>query len=260
MREPQLQAAPAADRLEQTVPLQPGEDSRRSDAFEHARLDRLFGTDELEELPLAGLESADPRLDQLEQARPGHDRSTPTPDAADACERAPREPLPYELVQVEGIPLGGIPKSVRRRSPDIAVEHLREERGDVGFRERLQLDVVARPVFPERHDRIRHRLAGADCGDHERPSARGEPVRHGGRGAVEQVRIVDRERQRASIRPLEQRPHGSLKERKRAAYLALRLRQQVGEGAVGDGGRRMARGRPGRGVPLLFGLFEDCAC
>ena len=170
------------------------------------------------------------------------------PQAALEREDAVGQRAQHELAQVQRV---ARLRATTQRSPNCssgAAERRLDQRRDGLVAQRAELHAPRVGVLPQRLDRVRGRLAGADGGDDERAPGRRQVQHERGRDRVEQLRVVDAEDHRAG--------RGALAQRLRAA--PHQLERVVGAHVVrdqaGDRAERHRRGaarglHPGRSAP-----------
>jgi hypothetical protein len=115
--------------------------------------------------------------------------------------------------------------------------------------QRTELKTLRKPILPEGDDRSGRRLAGADCGQHERLRCRGQQVRQGGGGIVEKVSVVDEDRHRLALAVPVDCP-GDLPQHGQQIPARFQLRHEGGVGSEGQAGRTLGRGHAEWNEPL----------
>jgi hypothetical protein len=133
---------------------------------------------------------------------------------------------------------------------DLAANHGLYEQAGFLEREGLQLEVLAAVVLPERDDRVRGRLTCPDRGDHGCLIRGGQLLDEHRRRRIEEMRVVDEQRNRAAILARDDRFARSEQEvEQRRRHIGVR-RQQVRERAERNRAaglcRRHAHGRVAR--------------
>ena len=244
MREPDVVGAGARVDGDQPVRLGFGERVIGREALDLRQPQGLCESEQFDGgAELAG-EPLDPAADELDQGG-GHRRlarqppQAPLGDEAAAADRAE-----YELAHVQRVALAAIEHPALRRLLDRAPEGALDERPHGVVAEPPELQALRPAVLPQRGDRVRAGLAGADRRDHEDPGARRQVQHERGRRRIEQLRVVHAEDDRAPGRPIAQGLRG-------LAQQFERLLGAHGRGQEpGEGAERDQRGAPGRLHPL----------
>jgi hypothetical protein len=190
MREAKLEPASVAFRRDQRTTHERLRPSGLVAVEERPR-ERLANSNQLEHPALGRIELTDPCRDQLQQPSPGPEWTPPPPQPRLVDEQAALEALEDEFAHHERYPPAHLPEPVLRLTVDIATDHPLDQLAGLLERERLQLQVLAAVVLPDRDHRVRHRLAAPDRRDHRRLACGGDLLHEHCRSRIEQVRVVD---------------------------------------------------------------------
>ena len=156
------------------------------------------------------------------------------PHAANGFQGSHPLRLVHNLVQVERVSAGDEPQTVGARRVDFAVEYGPQQGCDVSRAEWLHVQSLRDTVSPQCRDRVLHRFARTNR-DQETHTSRGcEMVQQCRRQRVDQVRVVDRDDQRALGGPLLERAPNHTKEVDRLGRSGRVRRQQRGDRAEGE--------------------------
>ncbi len=236
---------------DQAARLQRGQRAGAGQSGHQLERQRLAERDELDRLALLGVQAGHAPVDQLDQR--GRDAGAPAqpPPAALGGQRAALQRADDQLAHVERVALAD------REGP--ALDVLLDRRAQRGLQQRaglllrqvLQLQPGGARVLPQRDHRVRRRLPAAHGGDDERGAGRGQMQDEGGRGGVEQMRVVDADDQRLAGGALAQRLDAAAQQLQ-AVVGARALGHQLGEGAQRD-----RRGGAGRVHPLRRGAARS---
>ncbi len=180
---------------------------RLGDAGQQRQPDRLAERNQFEHVAHGRGEGPDPGVDQVGQARRKRDLAAPAPDPVrpghlTACARGR-----HQLAHEQGVARGQPGEFLGRPGLDRPAQHRGEQVVGLGLGQRRQLGVLEQPLGPQRRDRRRHRLGRAQRAQ-QRGALANEQVGEGGRGRVEQMRVVDREHDGPAVRVVVQRVDG----------------------------------------------------
>ena len=196
------------------------------EAFEEAETDRLAEGDDGEGVATGGVEPVEPAGDEVDELRRrGH--------GVELGRGARLVHRPRERRHEQRVAAGEADEVVGGVGREVGVE----ER--VGHRDRLgRAELSDRPAFdvsvaPQLADRFRHPFAVVGGGDDDHRAGRDELVHERRRRRVEEVHVVDTERQRTSATEVGDRGTGGHEQRDALVTLDL-ARQQRGEGGEGD--------------------------
>ncbi len=156
----------------------------------------------LQLLACGGADVPGPQVDELGEPRPGLERAAPAPDAAVLGEQPAVDPVARELADEQGVAARQLPDRTGGRAGDRGAEARGEQRLDVVACQRAQLEHGAQLVLPQRAHGVRHRRPLPHGDERERLAGSHELVDERGRGAVEQLPVVDAQDQPAPGRAL----------------------------------------------------------
>ncbi len=182
---------------DEPVPAELREQLSIDDAARHRERQRLTEGDQRERIALRLLELVQARMDQVGQPPRRDERSARPPQVARLVERTLVDRGAYQLAQEEQVPARELPETVDRAPLDRPPQCIRQEHVGLVARQRLELEVVAAAVLPQRRDRVGCGLARALRGQHRGCPLDRQPVHEHGARVVEQVRVVDHDEQRA---------------------------------------------------------------
>ncbi len=161
--------------------------------------------DQLDQVPLRGIERPQPGLDQLDQTARRRQRGHQTPDPALISQRAISQRTEHHLPQEQRIALGTSYEQRRCGPIYRPTEHGGEQLVDGLDVEIAHLDPLDQSVPPQRHHRVRGRLTSEHSGQHERRLGVGQLVDQGGGRVIEEMGVFDQHDQSAIARPRHQR-------------------------------------------------------
>ena len=196
---------------------------------------------------------ADPRVDDLDEARTSLYRPVPQPRPVDLPERAGTDRFQHELAQQQRVAERRGPETRGGRGVERA-ERRGEHQPDVVLRQRLELEPPAVVVLPQAHDLVGHRLAAPHRGEDGDPGRR-ELQRQRGAHLVEALGVVHEEEQRELAGPVHELLVGALQAVQHGQAIAevgverRRAGQKVRERTEWDRARRARPRNPRRGDP-----------
>ncbi len=129
-------------------------------------------------------------VQQLDQARRNRGRSAQLPDVAGLLEGAGIDGALHQMTQEQRIAARGLPHQIRGQPLQAPADHRLDQRHALLLGERLQFDSTQVSVFPQRGDRVGHRLSGADRGEDAAALIHRDLMEQGGRQLVEQVGVI----------------------------------------------------------------------
>jgi hypothetical protein len=189
--ESQLEAALDPAHLDDPPAFEAPQHVAGHEAVHHGAGQRLAEGHELEGVALGLVEATEALGDEVAEPHAGAQRAVPPPDPGLLDQCAGRQPLVDQLTQEQGVAAGDIEQPAGGRPVDGPAQGGGEQFAHLEPRQRLDLDAHRMLVLPQRDDRIGRRLAAADRHHDPRRAGGHQQVDQGGRGVVEQVRVVD---------------------------------------------------------------------
>ncbi len=163
--------------------------------------ERLAERQQLDRPPVIGGQSIHPLPYEVDERRTRGRTLLEPPESGRVDEGAGVNGAADQLPDVQGVSPADLGHPVECLLLHRVAERRLDERADVLVAELPELHSRRRVVLPERDDRIRARLAGADRREDERRRGGGEVKDEGRRRRVEQLRIVDTEHHRTTASP-----------------------------------------------------------
>jgi hypothetical protein len=121
-------------------------------------------------------------------------RAVEPPDPVPFLERARRDAAVDQFAQGERVAAGRAVQQPPGQPVEVTGQRMAEQPVDGVGRQRRQVEAARVPVLPEGDHRVRNRLAAAGGQHQEREPLGGQVPDHRGRPVVEQVRVVDADR------------------------------------------------------------------
>ena len=230
--EPHVGAATFLGDRDPAAALQVDERAGVGEAFEQAEPDRLAEGDDGKGVATGRVEPVEPAGDEVDELRRRG-------DGVELGRRARLVHRPGERRHEQRVAPGEADEFVGGVGCEIGVEERVGHRDRLGRAELADRPAFDVPVAPQLADRFRHPLTVVGGGDDDHRAGGDELVDERRRRRVEEVDVVDAERQRTSAAEVGDRGAGG--DEQRHALVALDLaRQQRGEGGEGDIGDRAA--------------------
>jgi hypothetical protein len=194
------------------------------------------------------VEMTQPGLDDLHEPRRGRGQAAQPPDTFLAAKHPRVECAEDNLPQEQDVAFGARLEDLHGRPVDRSPECGDEEFAGIVEVEGGQLESLGQPVLPQGHDGGWSGLPGAQRPKDEDAFLRRQKVREGGRGFVEQVHVVDENRDRVAIAGRTNCP-GDLAQHLQPVAGRGELRHEVGEGSEGEASRALCGCHPKRDEP-----------